>query len=561
MLFLAFLFMLNPYTLQKAEAAPSLPAEGTTLTVETVAGKRQVTVPLTITPVTSFPGGGTVEFVFKFRRSGTVIQTTPAQTKDFVYANQIVAGLVYELPHGFGLDGVKMGPVGSVDVGVDTVTVVVYLDEIARPPEGGGGGGGGGALLPGGTTGTDTGWQTYDPSEDRSTVYVDPEKTQSMFAAAPPSGVVLIDVQPVAETGEAPKSVTANLPLDVLNQAGHAQVDSVLQLGSLEVEVLPAVMQALSEAVKKAGGPLANLEIRSVTSDETATTETLAGLGEDTMELMTPASRVMTLSFYAVAPNGAATQLSLSELLLSVPFDVTKVDSAENVNLYRIGSLIFVGGKVEDGKVTARLTSTIGGKFVALEYSRTFADVSGHWAQRDVELMASKYVVEGMTDTTFEPERAITRAEFVTLLTRSLGISEEKPSSPTFSDVASDAWYYGYVEAAFKAGLAGGDSGAGGTFRPQSTITREEMAALMVRAMNCAGHAAGSLTSEEVAALLGAFADEAQVTNWARLEAAQAISEGIINGRDHAMFAPKGNGSRAEAATMMSRFMRQAGIL
>ncbi|MEX0973786.1 MAG: S-layer homology domain-containing protein [Bacillota bacterium] len=100
---------------------------------------------------------------------------------------------------------------------------------------------------------------------------------------------------------------------------------------------------------------------------------------------------------------------------------------------------------------------TQGGKFVAIEFDKTFSDVTDHWAKGDIELMASKYVVKGMTDTDYWPNSPVTRAQFVTLLVRSLGLSEVAPATPTFQDVAKDTWYYGFVEAAFKAGLAGGD--------------------------------------------------------------------------------------------------------
>lgn len=556
MLFLAFLFMLNPYTLQKAEAAPAviLPNQ------VTVNSSRQVTLPLTITPL-SASFAGTVRVTLQFRdkdhRSAGTGQFEQTVSSVYEDAYKILLSVVYQVPSVF-TSGTRLTPsLGSVTYG-GTIQVVVYLDEIAEPPEDGGGGG---AVTPEGTTGTDTGWQKYVPSEDKATVHVDPKKTQSMFDAQPAAGVTLINIKPVAQTGQPPKNVTADLPVDVLKQAGVAKVDSVLKLGTLDVAISPKVMQAISDAVKSAGGSMANLEIRAVKSDKAATDSTLAAVGGDAVKLMTPASEIVTLSFHAVAPNGQTTEISLSEMQVSIPFDLTKVGNVDNVNLYRIGSLIYVGGKVENGKVSGKIAQASGGRFVALEYSKKFADVAGHWAQRDVELMASKYVIEGTSDTTFEPARPVTRAEFVTMLTRSLGLSQKSSTASTFSDVAPGAWYHGFVEAAFSAGLTKGDSGTGGKFRPTDSITREEMAALMVRAMKLAGKEAKALTSENVAAALKAFADGSQIASWAGYEAAQAVNEGIIKGRDGATFAPKVNGSRAEAATMMSRFMKQVGIL
>lgn len=548
-----------PFASQVALAAPldqvTLPSVGT----DVKAGS-EVKVPLTVVPVTSF-SDGTINILFRFRRSGSVVHegsSTMALVYSQIYDTKLV-DLVYGLPSGFGAYGVKLGSGSDAQFTGTTINVVVYLDEVAQPVDGPPSGGG--PSLPGGTTDTETGWQTYDPTEDKATVYVDPELTQSLFSDAPEAGVTLVDVQPVEAKGEVPQDVTANLPLDVLTQAGNATVDSVLKLGSIDVMVGPNVMKALREAVKAAAGSFSNLEIRALTSDEEETGEVLAGLGEDVVRLMTQASEVVTLSFWAVAPNGTATRISVSDLLLTVPFDVEKVENPAHVNLYRIGSLIYVGGKVAQGKVSGSLSDLADGQFIALEHNKTFGDIAGHWAQADVELMAAKHVVTGVSETAFEPQRDVTRAEFVTMLVRTLGIAEAAPESASFSDVHSGTWYFGYVEAAFQEGLAQGDSGLGGTFRPQDRIAREEMAALLIRAMKRAGKEAAALTEEEVADLISRFADGVKISDWAGYEAAQAVNEGIILGHDDGTFAPKGNGTRAESATMMSRFMKQVGIL
>jgi hypothetical protein len=225
-----------------------------------------------------------------------------------------------------------------------------------------------------------------------------------------------------------------------------------------------------------------------------------------------------------------------------------------------IGSLIYVGGKVVPvtHKVTADILKTQGGKFVALEYDKTFTDIANHWAKRDIELMASKYVVKGMTDTEYWPASPVTRAQFVTMLARSLGLSEYAPAAPTFRDVAKDTWYYGFVEAAYKAGLTNGD---GANYRPLDSITRQEMALFLVRALKVNGTPTASVSTSEIAGLLAKFPDGSVVSEWAKTELAQAVKAGLMKGRDDGTFDPKGRGTRAEAATMMSRLMRQAGIL
>jgi hypothetical protein len=564
-LFLTFLLVVNPFTVYGAGAAPmsgTLPEEGTTLTVS----DGGVTIPLTLVPTTYFDKG-TISVVLHFSGVSTV---GPLLT-DAVYAQLVVNPLVnlfYTLPSGFGANGVKLGPGSTVTVTGNAVNVVVYLNEVTRPPGGGGGtpGGGGGAVLPGPTTtttGTETGWQKYDASTGTCTVYVDPEKTRSLYAAAPKDGVVLVKPPAVLAGGLVPPNVTASLPLDVVNLGGSSTVRSVLNLGAIEMKLAPEVVKSLGDGVRKGAGTLGSLQVRVQASSDQATKATLGSLPPQALTNMTPASQVITVTLAAVDPQGKETALSMDKGSVSVSFNPEAVRDTRKVNLYMIGSLVYVGGKVDlaNNRVSADLVQTKGGRFIALEYSKTFKDIEAHWAKGNIELMASKYIVQGMTDDEFWPQDPVTRAQFVTLLARSLGIPEFKPAGATFTDVGSGAWYYGYVEAAYKAGLTTGDNGKGGLFRPGDTISRQEMAAMLTRAMKVYGAPARDVSAAEVKALLDRFTDGSSLGDWARTEAAQAVNEGLIKGRDDGRFDPAGNGTRAEAATMMSRLMKRVGIL
>ncbi|MDY4976758.1 MAG: S-layer homology domain-containing protein, partial [Clostridia bacterium] len=112
-----------------------------------------------------------------------------------------------------------------------------------------------------------------------------------------------------------------------------------------------------------------------------------------------------------------------------------------------------------------------------------FQDIAGHWAENDINEMANQGIVSGVTDTTFEPDREITRAEFAALIARALKISYENEES-VFRDVAAPSWYAKEVNAAAAAGLI---SGYDGFFRPEDSITREEMAVIIVKAYQLRG--------------------------------------------------------------------------
>ncbi len=558
-LLLAVLLMLNPFGSQL-----SAQAQGSVEVVDPAQAIKegtQVKIPLTIQPITAFERGTIQAVLYFVKLDGTIEERT--KTFEFVYADvymtPYVYNVVYTLPVGFGEYGVALQSGKATAVGT-AVYLAAYIKETpaepSEPPVT--------PVIPGPApvTGTETGWQSYDFENDRANCYVVPDKVQAAYEAAPESGAVIMRLLPVPGTTVFPSKAVANIPLAVLEMGGFAPVPSVLELGSCDLLVSPQVMSALAARVTADAGPLGTLQIRVHASMDQEAMDLLGSMPEEDLQRMTLASDVISVSFVAVDPAGKESSIRVDEAALFLRFDPDKVGNPEHVNLYKLGSVIFVSGKVVGDKVVATIPEFVSGRFIALEHSRAFDDVvEGYWGKKDIELMASKYVIKGMTKTSFEPETPITRAEFVTMVVRSLGLGEQKPEKPTFSDVRVSDWHYGYVEAAYKAGLAKGDEGKGGRFRPDDTISREEMAALMIRAMQVFGKAARELSQEEVARILESFDDGADISQWARHEAAQAVSQELIKGRGAGTFAPRATGKRAEAATLMSRWMKHVGIL
>ncbi|CAG7659120.1 hypothetical protein PAECIP111802_07389 [Paenibacillus allorhizosphaerae] len=197
--------------------------------------------------------------------------------------------------------------------------------------------------------------------------------------------------------------------------------------------------------------------------------------------------------------------------------------------------------------------------YAVIETSKTFGDIKGHWAQNYITLLANKLVVDGVTDTTFEPERNITRAEFAALVVRSLGLNTNVSNATyaQFKDVASDQWYASVVGAAANAKLI--DGYEDGTFKPNATINREELAAMVVRALNYAG-AKPAVTSEEQAQLLAKFKDSNSIV-WAKEEVATAIKAGIVDGMTDDTLGARSTATRAQSATMLKRLLTTANFI
>ncbi len=174
-----------------------------------------------------------------------------------------------------------------------------------------------------------------------------------------------------------------------------------------------------------------------------------------------------------------------------------------------------------------------------------FRDITGHWAEKDIQEMAKKGIVSGVTDTTFEPDRSITRAEFATLVVKALNLKSD--ISAGFTDVPEGAWYASYVNAAANAGLI---SGYAGEFRPEDAITREEMAVVIVKTHQFRG---GKLESGKISN----FTDKDQIADWAVNYADQAVSTGFISGITATTFGPKENATRAQVTAVLNRMLNQ----
>ncbi len=200
------------------------------------------------------------------------------------------------------------------------------------------------------------------------------------------------------------------------------------------------------------------------------------------------------------------------------------------------------------GATVATLKRSGNSIYAIMGYSKSFTDLSGHWAKADVELLASKLLVDGRTEQQFAPQGEITRAEFAALLVRGLGLSQA-PSAASFKDVAAADWYAGYIGAAVKAGLAEGMGE--GLFVPQGNITREQMAVMLSRAIQAAGKPLAAGAGD-----LGRYGDESEISSWAKTAVSQAVEAGLMNGVEPRLFSPDSNATRAETATVLKRLLQ-----
>ncbi len=176
-----------------------------------------------------------------------------------------------------------------------------------------------------------------------------------------------------------------------------------------------------------------------------------------------------------------------------------------------------------------------------------FTDIAGHWAEDYINYVTEKNLFNGMSDTLFCPELNMSRAMIVTVLSRLHGADISSMSSG-FSDVPNGEWYSSAVAWGAKNGIVLGYEN--GLFKPNDDVSREQMAVFLYRYAVNFGLSYGTASVSS----LNKFSDAGSVSAWAKDAIAWCIENGIITGRTTSTIVPQGNTTRAEVATIISRF-------
>ena len=192
----------------------------------------------------------------------------------------------------------------------------------------------------------------------------------------------------------------------------------------------------------------------------------------------------------------------------------------------------------EDGQKTNPYTVTV-------TLAEAFSDVSPNaWYYNNVMQAAAAGIVSGRGDGTFDPAASVTRRDFAIMLTQMLGVSNDGTAVSPFIDVADDD--YGVVAIAYCKShniISGYDDG---TFQPNDTITRQEAASMIAKAMGV------SKVSDEL------YPDDAKIASWAKNAVYLAKAAGLMKGdAGTGEFRPTATITRAEAASIMVNALNQ----
>ncbi len=246
---------------------------------------------------------------------------------------------------------------------------------------------------------------------------------------------------------------------------------------------------------------------------------------------------------------------SLNGHTISVRLPYTPAKGEQTGNLYAV--YVDDAGKVEwitkssyDASLKAVVFETGHFSIYGIGYKNpvpAFTDIRNHWAADNILFAASRGLLYGTSDTTFSPNTGMTRGMFVTALGRLADINPDSYKTGKFTDVKADAYYAPYANWAAQNGIVEGVTAT--TFAPDTNINREQMAVIMANYAKKLGYDLPK-TLQAVT-----FADNAQISSWAKNAVGAMQQAGILAGKANNRFAPKGTAARAEVATVLRRFV------
>ena len=190
------------------------------------------------------------------------------------------------------------------------------------------------------------------------------------------------------------------------------------------------------------------------------------------------------------------------------------------------------------------------GGYGTLVNNKEFADVHpiNHWAKESIDYAYSNGLMTGTDETHFSPDKPLTRAMLVTILYRLEG-EPEVSGITSYADLEPGQYYLDAVCWAQINSIANGISDT--KFAPNENITREQIASIMFR------YARYKETAPTGAwAIRLDYADLTEIADYAAEGVMFCKMKGIMQGKGENNFAPKDNATRAEAAAIFERFIR-----
>jgi len=260
-----------------------------------------------------------------------------------------------------------------------------------------------------------------------------------------------------------------------------------------------------------------------------------------------PESKQFTVNFGIETAKGKIKPVSLDKYYLKVTLPADDV-KPNTVVLQLIGDEYKpVPHKIVNGEIV--LFTKTSGAFIVTEKHVTFKDVEKLANKDEIEFLASRFVIQGVTPDTFEPNKPITRAQFAALISRSLSL--QTSGGNPFGDT-DGKWYANDVQALYEAGITKGTTAT--TFNPEAPITRQQAAAFTARILE--------YLNVEVQVTSEANFNDAGKIGAEYLPYIQLLNSlDIMTGKQDGSFDPGASLTRVQTAKILKRMLNIADMM
>lgn len=180
-----------------------------------------------------------------------------------------------------------------------------------------------------------------------------------------------------------------------------------------------------------------------------------------------------------------------------------------------------------------------------ISYTNKFTDTIGHWAQEPLGYLKDNKITTGYPDGSFGISKNISRAEAATFLVRALQLDTENITNLKIPDVPENHYFYKQIATIFNQGIMKGFPS--GDFKPDHTLTRAEMATILVNAFNLSSK--GNKTSPDV-----------NKNHWAYEAINIVTSNGLAEGYPDGTYKPENAIQRAEFGALLARVLQLASL-
>lgn len=364
-------------------------------------------------------------------------------------------------------------------------------------------------------------------------------------------------------TGKA-KSVAVNLQVDSAKEIAKAEL-------GLNVNTTQGSLAIPDKALEAIAGQAGGVDIRINVESKDTKAEAVKAAVESALTQAAASLRGTAENLFA---NACVTEVTITsnnkeitsfgghELTINLPVNSKNFEKDNNYKVVVIsgddtvesiiGKCLRVNGdlvvQVKVSHLSTFIVTTEKEKAETAKITMSFADINeNQWFYEAVKFVYEAGLMNGDGENTFNPNGNLNRAMLVTILYR-LEQTPEVTEAAKFSDVAAGQWYTKAVIWASSNGIVNGYED--GTFKPNNNVSREEMAAMLMR------YAEFKKIDVSATKDISSYKDATNVAEWAKQNMSWANSVGLIQGDENNNLNPQGKATRAEAAMILMRLVK-----